>query len=43
MEPVDEPEHGVCRSCDGTGIEGIDRGECAPTRCGACKGTGNEP
>jgi hypothetical protein len=43
MEPQDEPDHGVCRSCDGTGDACIDRGQGCVPRCDACKGTGTEP
>ncbi len=36
----DEPEERICAWCNGTGIEGIDRGEGMMPRCGACKGRG---
>lgn len=39
----DEPEATICPSCDGTGIEGIDRGEGLMPRCWSCKGSGSLP
>ena len=37
----DEPEERTCNWCDGTGIDGIDRGEGRMPRCGPCKGKGS--
>lgn len=39
----DEPESDTCSSCSGTGIDGIDRGECLMPRCSSCSGRGSVP